>query len=349
MNIYTKEGWLDVPHIAAVADRNNINFIIIIGKRQVGKTFGVLKYEVDENKRFMLTRRVKVELEMLEKNVNSPFEKIYPGKIIFSKESEYSAAIDRIDEGTDGDIKTRIGIGTALTTIGNIRGFSAIIDGELITDWIIDEFIPEEQVFKVRNEGDAFLNAHTTINGNRELEGQPCLRTWLLANSNNLNSAILEALGITKEVERMSLRGEEVRMLKERGILIILPESKKIVEARKKVGGLYKAIGGGSKFAKMAYENEFAYNDFSDVRGEPIREYNPYLSIGRITIHLHKNSKRLYVTDKVRARARYELNDSDSGVNQFNRQYSDVRAAFLNGRMFFQDMRVKNYFLSLLK
>ena len=99
----------------------------------------------------------------------------------------------------------------------------------------------------------------------------------------------------------------------------------------------------------MAYENEFSYNDFSDVRGEPLQEYNPFLTIGRITVHLHKNAKRLYVTDVVRAKARYQLNDSDSGVNQFNRQYSDIRAAFLNGRVFFQDMRVKNYFLSLLK
>lgn len=349
MNIYTKEGWLDIPHIAEVCDRNNINFIIIIGKRQVGKTYGVLKYEVDEDKRFMLTRRVKVELEMLEKNVNSPFEKIYPGKIIFSKESEYTAAIDRVDKDETGDTITRIGIGSALTTIGNIRGFSALIDGQIITDWVIDEFIPEEQVFKVRNEGDAFLNAHTTINGNRELEGFPCLRTWLLANSNNLNSEILEALNITKEVERMSLRGEEVRLIKERGILIIMPESKKIIEERKAKNGLYKAIGGNSKFAKMAYENEFAYNDFTDVRSEPLKEYNPFLTIGRITIHLHKNSKCLYVTDKVRAKARYTLTDSDSGINQFNRQYSDIRAAFLKGRVYFQEMRVKNYFLSLLK
>lgn len=347
MNIYTKEGWLDAPHIAQIAERNGINFIIIIGKRQVGKTYNVLKYMIDFDKRFLFMRRVKTELEMLEKNVNSPFEKICPNKIIFSKESDYTASIERIDQTEEGDKLTRIAMGVALSTIGNIRGFN----GDPYEEWVFDEFIPEEQLFKVRNEKDTFLNAHTTVNGNRELEGRPCIRTWLLANSNNLNSGVLEALNISKEVERMSIRGEESRILKERGIMILLPESKQIIEKRKKIGGLYKAIGGdsNSKFAKMAYENEFAYNDFSDVRGEPLREYNPLLTIGLLTIHLHKNAKRLYVTEKVKAKAKYQLTDTDNGLNQFNRKFSDIRTAFLNGRVFFQDMHVKNIFLSYLK
>lgn len=349
MNIYTPDGWLDIAHIEEIANRNKINFIVIIGKRQVGKTYGTLKHMIDADKRFMFTRRVKVELEMLCQNVNSPFEKIYSDRITFKRTSEYDASINRRDNTEEGEVITQIGIGTALSTIGNIRGFSGMIGGKIITDWVIDEFIPEEHLFKVRNEGDCFLNAHTTINGNRELEGFPCLRTWLLANSNNLNSPILDALNVTKDVERMSLRGTESLILTDRGIMILLPDSQKITEKRKKLGGLYRAIGADSKFSKMAYENEFAYNDYTDVRTEPLREYNPYLTIGKITIHLHKNSKSLYVTDAVRAKPRYTLTDSDTDINKFNRQHSDIKGAYLRGRVWFQDMRVKNYFLSLLK
>lgn len=345
MNIYTKDGWLDIEHIAQIADNNDINFIIIIGKRQVGKTYGVLKYILDHGRPFVFTRRVKEELNMLTKNVNSPFEKIYPGEVIFTKDSEYTADISRLEKNAEGELlKHRIGIGTALTTIGSIRGFN----GDIYTDWIIDEFIPEEHLFKVRREGDAFLNAHTTIDGNRELEGRPCLRTWLLANSNNLDSEILGALNCTDVVERMSLRGEEVRMLKDRGILILLPESKQVVEKRKK-GGLFRAIGAESKFSRMAYENEFAYNDYTDVGQRPLIHYNPYMTIGKITIHLHKNEKTLYITERQKSPGKYVLSDSDADIMRFNREFSDIRMAYLNSRATFQNMTVKNYFLYLIK
>ena len=343
MNIYTDEGWLDVEHISAVADRNDINFIIIIGKRQVGKTYGVLKYMLDNDMRFIFSRRVQAEIDMLNKGVNSPFEKIdgWKDRISFKSESKYTSSILRYEED---ETFTRIGMGCALTTIGNIRGFN----GDIYTDWVFDEFIPEEQLFKVRNECDTFLNAHATINGNRELEGRPCLRTWLLSNSNNLKSGVLDAIEITKEVERMSLKGEESRILKDRGIMIILPESKKIIDQRKR-GGLYKAIGKNSKFARMAYENEFAYNDFTDVGTRPLREYNALISIGNITINLHKNDKTLYVTDYYKANAKYKYTDTDSGRNKIRRDFPELKAVYEKGRIIFQDMRVKNIFLTLIK
>lgn len=346
MKIYLSNGYLDTEHIDKVSDRNNINFIVIIGKRQVGKTYGVLDLMINYYDRdFILMRRVRPELDMLCKDVNSPFEKIPTrGRIRLRKESEYTAAIERVEESSEGDdVVTRIGTGVTLSGVGNIRGFS----GDRYTDLVFDEFIPEEQLFKVRNEGDAFLNAYVTISGNRELEGRKPLKVWLLANSNNLNSPILDALHITGIVEKMSLKGEEVRILKDRGIMIILPESKAVTEKRKQTA-LYKAIGGDSKFAKMAFENEFAYNDYTDVSIKPLQEYNPLVTIGRITIHLHKNDKTLYVTDKVKYKPRHVYTDSETHINTFNRKFPEIRAAYLRGRMFFQDMRIKNYFLDII-
>lgn len=343
MNIYQHNGYLDAQHIDMVANRNGIAFIVIIGKRQIGKTYNVLKLLLDEDRPFIFMRRTATELDMLTRNVNSPFEKIpTEGHILFAKDSKYTAEINRIEKDEDGnDILTNIGMGAALSTIGNIRGFN----GDQYTDVVLDEFIPEEHLFKVRHEGDAFLNAIVTITGNRELEGRPPARFWLLSNANNLNSEILEAMKITKVVEKMSLRGEESRILKDRGIMILLPEAKVISEKRKKTA-LYKLIGGDSKFSKMAFENEFAYNDYTDVGSKPLIEYNALVTVGKITIHLHKNDKTLYVTEKSKAAVKYEFSESETHLNMFNRKFSDIRAAYLRGRITFQSMAVKNYFLN---
>lgn len=356
MNLYNKDGWLNAEHIEEVADRNNISFIAIIGKRQIGKTYGVLKLMLDKDKRFILLRGMRTELEVLERNVNSPFEKIhgYEGRIIFEKETEYTASMYRLDDVTeDGEIvtkKTRIGMGAALANIARVRG----MNGDIYSDVVYDEFIPESHLLKVRHGDDAFNNMYTTIAGNRELEGKKPLRVWLLANSNNLDNDILKALNITDVVERMSLRGEESRIIKERGIMILLPDSKQITEKRKKTA-LYKAIGGDSKFSKMAYENAFAYNDYTDVGTKPIKEYNPIVrfamteTFGGLTVYLHKSNKTIYIVQDGNPNVKHgQYTDTDYGRNKFNHDFPELRAAFLKGRITFQSMTVKNIFLEYM-
>ncbi len=346
MNLYTPAGWLDFPHIEEVADRNNISIIWIIGKRQVGKTYGLLKLMLDSDKRFILLRGMKTELEMLERNVNSPFEKIdgYKGRILFNKNSDYTAEIIRLDtQDGDEDLKTTIGMGAALSSIGRIRGFN----GDIYTDVVYDEAIPESNLLQVRHGGDAFLNMYTTVSGNRELEGRKPLRVWLLANSNNLDNDVLKALNLTDIVERMSLRGEEFRMIKERGIMVIMPDSTHIIEKRKQTA-LYRAIGGDSKFAKMAYGNEFAYNDYTDVYSCALQEYKPLVKLGNIIIHLHKSNKTLYITDFMKCHTLHNYPETDYGLMTFVREYPEIKAAYLRGRIIFQNMKVKNTFLEYL-
>ena len=346
MKIYDSSGWLDIGHIEEVADRNNISFIVIIGKRQVGKTYGVLKHMLDSDKRFILLRGMKTELEMLERNVNSPFEKIkgYEGLITFKKDSDYTAVINKLVTDEQGDDQQiNIGMGAALSSIGRIRGFN----GDIYTDVVYDEFIPESHLLKVRHAGDAFLNMYTTISGNRELEGRPPLRVWLLANSNNLDNEILDTLNITDIIEKMSIKGIESAVYPDTGIMILLPDSNQIIEKRKKTA-LYRAIDSTSKFAKMAYNNEFAYNDYSDVGLKPLQEYNAIFEVNGLIVNLHKNDKTLYVTDRysVKLKSCNIYTGSDHDKMLVNRKFPEIKAAFLNGRICFQTMPIKNKFLN---
>ena len=343
MKLYTNEGWLNAKHVEEVADRNNIAFILIIGKRQIGKTYNVLKLMLDEHKNFVLLRGVSPEFDMLKKNVNSPFESIhgYENMIVFENGNQYTADIVKL--GADNNKET-IGLLSYLSGIGRVRG----LNGSKYTDVVWDECIPESHLLKVRNGDNAFLNMYTTFAGNRELEGKPPLRCWLLANSNDFNADVFKALDITDIVERMTLRNEEFRLLKERGIMILRPESHAVIEKRKKTA-LYRAIGGDSQFAKMAFENEFSFNDSTDVGQPPIQEYNLLLTVGEISIHVHKSSVALYVTNKSKAQARHVYGESEYGFRTFVKDYPEIKAMYQRGKLIFQSMTVKTYFLNIVE
>ncbi|MBP5750905.1 MAG: phage DNA encapsidation protein, partial [Firmicutes bacterium] len=212
-NIYTQDGWLDVPALAARGCWLNV----ITGPRQVGKTYGKLKYIIEEKRPFILMRRTVEEVQFLGINTE-----VNPFKVF---EPEHEISMDRagkiLNISEDGEI---IGICLGLPTVATIRGFSA----SRFTDIIFDEFIPEKHVIQRKTEGDALLNAYTTINGNRELEGRPPVRLWLLANSNNINSPILTALGLVDPILRMREKGQEV--FQKDGVLIVQPGSMKIIK-----------------------------------------------------------------------------------------------------------------------
>ena len=60
-DLYLPEGWLNMEYIAEAPEA----FIIIIGKRQVGKTYGVLQYMLRHDIYHILLRRTTQELELI--------------------------------------------------------------------------------------------------------------------------------------------------------------------------------------------------------------------------------------------------------------------------------------------
>lgn len=168
--------------------------------------------------------------------------------------------VNTIDVKHDSD-EWNMGICTALTSLAHIRGFN----GDPYECVLYDEFIPETCVKKMTGEGAAFVNGYITLNGNRELEGRAPLRVVCLANANTLDSPILNEFRLTQKVEQMVKNGQEYSLMPDRGVLIVIPKSEKITGERAKTA-LYLATGTDSDAAKMALNNQFSYNDFSDVR-----------------------------------------------------------------------------------
>lgn len=61
LDLYTEGGWVNIPAVSALGAWCNI----IIGKRQVGKTYGTLLYELKNDKPFLYLRRTNTEFDAI--------------------------------------------------------------------------------------------------------------------------------------------------------------------------------------------------------------------------------------------------------------------------------------------
>ena len=328
-DIYTPDGWLDVPALAARGCWLNV----ITGPRQVGKTYGTLKYIIEERRPFILMRRTVEEVQFLGINTE-----VNPFKVF---EPEHEISMDRagkiLNISEDGEI---IGICLGLPTVATIRGFSA----SRFTDIIFDEFIPEKHVIQRKTEGDALLNAYTTINGNRELEGRPPVRLWLLANSNNINSPILTSLGLVDPILRMREKGQEV--LQKDGVLIVQPGSMKIIKKRSETAMMkhLKKTKSAERFTGMALENEFSYNDQTLVGKMPLGGLKPLCGIGMAYVW-QRDDGFLYIC---RAPHRTEIyEDSEYMRERFRDDYWWIFDQYRSGEIRFADLHILEFIKAL--
>lgn len=338
MSIYLSSGYLDQRKIEEMADKNNISFIVEIGGRQVGKTYGTLQRMIEKGTPFILMRRTMTEMDFICNDINNPFAK-FKKNISVKKSDHYTATITLTKEGDDPRF---LGTVMALSTVAKIRGF----DGSIYENVVFDEFIPENHIVKIRDEGDAFINAAISISGNRELEGAKPLRFWLLANANTLKSPILQSLNISEKVEDMSVKGQEVSILPERGIMIILPKSDEII-ARRKETSIFKAVGTASKVSRMALNNEFAYNDFSDIVKQNLKGYTPLFAYADIIIY--RGSHGCHACDTVRGGVKERYVDTDQDRAIIRRKYGQsLKSLYLNKKLSFSNQRIKGAILDLI-
>lgn len=328
-------------------------FQVFIGGRGCGKTFSALSGALDLPDRFLFMRRTAQELDLMldsEKfgegaNPFKPANKAKGRDVGLSKIVKNMAGIYN-REMVDGKlcaVGSPIGYGVALSTISSIRG----VDFSDCTDCIYDEFIPEKHVRRIKNEGGALLNAYETICRNREMQGEPPLRLWLLANSNDIYNDVFIELRIVSDVEKMVRGGKSDKYYPDRGLAIhLISNNEEFVEAKRETA-LYKLMK-GSRFADMALDNKFAYNDFSLIRHESVVGYRPMCSIGKAYIYIKKGSGDLYVSYAQAKCKSYNIDheqDCRSFYNEFGRR---LIKCFTYSHITFESYELKQTILDLL-
>lgn len=325
--LYTNEGWLDIEYLASLGCWCNA----IIGPRQVGKTFGTIKYLLDNKKYFMYMRRTADELDVISEDPDlNPFKDMeqcgYHVDLQRKGKGWIHGHVDIEDESRP--IIEKTGIAIPLSRIAKIRGFS----GQQYSDLVFDEFIPEKMVVVRKTEGDAFRNALITIEGNRTKIGKPPLRVWLLANANDLFSPLMFSMNLIPIVETMTRQKEEMHVT-DSGICVVLPASKDIISDRMS-DPILRHLNDDSAFGKMAFGNQFGYNDTALVKPKSIKGWKPLACIANY--YLWGNKEAIYVCRSPHHAGPAHLETEDEKI-RFNLMYPEMKIMYRVGRITFSD------------
>ena len=293
--MYDSNGYLDFNYIV----NHSLTYTFIVGGRGIGKTFGALKYVLENDIKFIFLRRTQTQIDMIKNEDMNPFRALqsvlgdnYATAI--KKLNKNITAVYRAEKDSDGIYQPcgkPLGYLMALSTIANIRGF----DASDVDCLIYDEFIGEKHESKIQHEGTAFLNAIETIARNRELSGRQPLKVIGLSNSNMLANPLFIELQIVTECERMLNKSQTIRSLPLRDLTLILLNTTPISE-KKAQTSLYKLAGRDSSFSKMALDNEFTAEEMADIKSLSLKEYRPIVTVGELNIYRHKSRNDYYIT-----------------------------------------------------
>ena len=333
MQIYLDSGYLNIPEIA----KHPGWLKVIIGARQVGKTYGTLKYHVDNDIPHILLRRTSAELQLIGDSVDlNPYKVLEPEhRIGIFKQGKYYRICDYDEEGKP---QAPRGMALSLAMISHIRGFS----GRSFASIIYDEAIPEKGVIVRQSEGDSLLNAYTTINGNRELEGCAPCQLWLLANSNDINSPVLDALNLTEPILKMRRRGLE--MLSTDDYIIVQP-NKSPIAARRSQSALMRQISSGSEFYGMAINNEFSYDQSPLIINMPLKGLSPLFNFDS-RLYAWEGDNRIYICRAPHKGAYYA---GRYGAGQLVADYRWIKRYYAEGLVYFSDAALLGEFKRLFK
>ena len=310
--IYTSSGWVNWDYILD----QEASFISVVGARGVGKTYGVMRKLIEEQKKFIYLRRLKSQLDQCGKLEGNPFKKL--NEDMNKNIKPYSSG--GIITFRDGDKNSNIiSVGVALSVVANIRG----IDFSDIDYIVFDEFISSDGERPIRNEFSAFLNFYETVNRNRELEGKKPVKCIMLGNANTLINPYFSAWHFMKTAVKMIIGNQMVWRSADNSRMVILLLASPISK-RKADTALYK--NANSDFIQMALDNAFR-TDETNIRSEPLTEYIHMVSIGEIGIYKHKSERKYYVSS---TQANTPYYDSFGiGLKMFQQDYYMLRVHYM--------------------
>ena len=321
---------------------------VIVGGRNTGKTYGALKYYLEEKVPLVFIKRCNDDVDTLcagnqlgktaaDYEVDlSPYKSINRDLGTSIKAYKIKTGLGGFYKtGEDGAYGSPVAYLASLNAVQKIKGF----DMSECESMVFDEFIPQPWERISRKEGEQLMDLYKTVSRDRVLRGRPELKLICLANAVNVWNPTCEILGLTDLIADMSIRGTETYYDEERGIFVrILKTSGEMMEAEEKTG-VYKAMK-DTQWGRMAFSNEFGYNDFSKVKKVPLKGYRPYCQIlyKEKSWTLYQNDDAWYLSKSPASGVKitYNLNEETQQKLFYYDVVIDLWEAAISGKAYFQ-------------
>lgn len=323
--------------------------ILAIGGRNTGKTYSTLKSCVLNNRKFTFLKRTIEDVDLLcagsgrvgskdnDYGVDlSPFKSINRDLLCDIRAYTIKKGLGGFWKHLNGEIDgTPIGYLLSLSAVSKYKGFD-LSD----CDWLIfDEFIPQPwDRIQTRREGEQLMDLYKTISRDREHRGLEPLKLLCLANATNISNQVMNILEVTDIVAQMQLEGKEYLYLEHRGILIHMIKDNPDFMNKEKSSKIYSAMGQTS-WGRMAFDNEFAYNDFTCIGRQSIKGYKPIccISYKNDSYYIYMKEGQYYMSKSRHDSERiYNLNRENDQKLFYTDYAIDLRLECIEGRMTFE-------------
>lgn len=329
--LYLDSGYLNMEYIFQA--KTTFNFIT--GGRGIGKTFGAIRYLLQNRIPFIFMRRTQTQIDMVKNDDFSPFTPVCEDLGIQVKIKSLNKNISAVYEAEareDGTLEEKglpLGYMIALSTVSNIRGYNL----ERVKVLLYDEFIGEAQEAKIKNEGDAFKNCYETLNRNREIKGQEPMKVIACANSNNLANPLYVAFNLVTAAEKLLYSDAEMLYMPEKDVTLYHIKRSPI-SRRKRETALYK-LSGDDDYTRMALDNEYSANEMINIRSVNLQHYNILCQVGEAVIYKHKSESLYYVTDHIKGTPK-RIYGSGVDLKLFRKDYYYLWLAYLRRKVNFE-------------
>lgn len=307
-------------------------FIFVNGGRGTGKTYGGLYYILKNKLTHFFVRRTQSQYEVASNNAFSPYTPAATDlglEVSIKNLSAYSSGVFIGEE--------QIGLMGALSTFGNVRGFS----GSAIEYIFFDEWIKEPHQSRIKEEGELLLNLYETVNRNRELQGRKPTKMICCSNSLTYAPPLWMDWDLVETAYRLRTKTKEVGMWTddERGICIIMINQIAISQRKKKTA-LYIADA-GRKYSGMALDNAYNYDDLENVVSRNLKEYTPLVRIGDIQFYRHRSKKGLFYASPHLSGGCPQYSFNTRGIKQFRKEQEYLRYAEIRGCVEYETYTIK--------